>query len=90
MVTSAGKVIFLMRAASPIALSKQADQPKQGQRENARTVLQPVFDQFVAGFGTAHLKSAARPLETLSWSSDGYAKRAARQRAMPVAPAGTS
>ncbi|HXC26738.1 MAG TPA: hypothetical protein VNV38_02195 [Stellaceae bacterium] len=37
-----------------------------GQRENARAVLRPVFDQFVEGFDTADLKSAVRLLEVLS------------------------
>jgi predicted ATPase len=38
----------------------------QARTESARTLLQPVFDQFVEGFDTADLKSAARLLETLS------------------------
>jgi hypothetical protein len=37
-----------------------------GQRENARAVLRPVFDQFVEGFDTVDMKSAAHLLETLS------------------------
>src|SRR5271165_2528396 len=37
-----------------------------GRTESARTLLQPVFDQFAEGFDTADLKSAARLLETLS------------------------
>jgi hypothetical protein len=38
----------------------------QGQREKARAVLRPVFDQFVEGSGTEDLKSAARLLDVLS------------------------
>jgi predicted ATPase/DNA-binding winged helix-turn-helix (wHTH) protein len=38
----------------------------QGQRERGRALLQPVYEQFVEGFDTADLKSAARLLETLS------------------------
>jgi predicted ATPase len=37
----------------------------QGRRENARAILRPVFDQFVEGFDTADMTSAARLLETL-------------------------
>ena len=38
----------------------------QGRPERGRALLQPVFEQFVEGFDTADLKSAARLLETLS------------------------
>jgi predicted ATPase/DNA-binding winged helix-turn-helix (wHTH) protein len=38
----------------------------QGQPKRGRALLQPVFEQFVEGFDTADLKSAAHLLETLS------------------------
>jgi hypothetical protein len=38
----------------------------QGQRENAHAVLRPVFNQFVEGFDTADLRSAAHLLEMLT------------------------
>ncbi len=50
-----------LRAATDLARLMAA----QGRTESARTLLQPVFDQFAEGFETADLKSAARLLETL-------------------------
>ena len=37
----------------------------QGRREDARALLQPIYDQFDEGLDTADLKSAARLLATL-------------------------
>jgi hypothetical protein len=38
----------------------------QGKSESARTLLQPVFEQFVEGFDTADLKAAEHLLANLS------------------------
>jgi predicted ATPase len=38
----------------------------QGRPERARTLLQPIFEQFVEGSDTADLKAAERVLATLS------------------------
>jgi predicted ATPase/DNA-binding winged helix-turn-helix (wHTH) protein len=51
-----------LRAATDLATLMVA----QGRTERARPLLQPVLGQFVEGFDTADLKSAARLLETLS------------------------
>ena len=37
----------------------------QGQRERARAVLEPIFDEFVEGLDTADLKAARHLLATL-------------------------
>ena len=37
----------------------------QGQRDRARAILQPIFEQFVEGFDTADLKAAEHLLTTL-------------------------
>jgi hypothetical protein len=37
----------------------------QGQRDRARAILQPIFEQFVEGFDTADLKAAEHLLATL-------------------------
>jgi predicted ATPase len=50
-----------LRAAVDLAALLAA----RGRRESARTLLQPVFEQFVEGFDTADLKAAERLLETL-------------------------
>lgn len=38
----------------------------QGQRESARALLQPIYEQFTEGSDTADLKAAARLLEKLT------------------------
>jgi predicted ATPase len=51
-----------LRAATDLAALLSG----QGRTESARTLLQPVLEQFVEGLDTKDLKAAGCPLETLS------------------------
>jgi tetratricopeptide (TPR) repeat protein len=51
-----------LRAATDLAARLAA----QGKSERARELLQPIFNQFLEGFGTTDLKAAERVLATLS------------------------
>jgi len=59
--TSAASRSCELRTATDLAKLMAA----QGRREDARTLLQPVFAQFDEGFDTADSKSAERLLATL-------------------------
>jgi hypothetical protein len=47
----------------------------QGQRDRARALLQPIFEQFTEGSDTVDLKAAERLLATLASGSTSRAKR---------------
>ena len=57
-----GASAWELRAAIDLAALSAA----QGRREDARTVLQPVFERFMEGFDTADLNAAKRLLATLA------------------------
>jgi hypothetical protein len=60
-----GALSWELRAATSLARLRH----RQGRRQDAMAVLQPVFDRFTEGFGTADLRSARSVLDGLSRSA---------------------